>query len=279
MSNLRGRPSNLFPERTLLAFGTVIQYKERRSVVRPKVQDLDSSGSLEPRNVGRASRMETPDNYNVGADVPIAKRRQGMAIASLVIGIVGFFTCGLAGLGPFTGTILGFIAVSRASKNPQQYGGKELAIAGIVTSVISLFIGPIIAAIVIPNTIRAQQAAHEARAISYVRMIGQAQNLYAAGVGRGHFADLHQLVTDGFLDGSLASGETGGFRFTSTPVNVPGMPPMFDTTARPLTTGALGKGNRSFGSNETFAVYEASGDVELRGTPANRKPANGVPLE
>src|SRR5262249_48110955 len=204
---------------------------------------------------------------------------QGMAIASLVIGIVGFFTCGLAGLGTFTGIILGCIAVSRAGKKPQEYGGKEIAITGINTKGIFLFIIPIVAALAIPTIVKARQAAHEARAISYVRTIGQAQHLYAAGVGRGHFADLHQLVSEGFLDGSLASGETGGFRFTSTPVNVPGLPPMFDTTARPLTTGALGNGNRSFGSNETLAVFQASGDVELKGTPPNRKPANGVPVE
>jgi hypothetical protein len=54
---------------------------------------------------------------------------------------------------------------------------------------------------------------------------------------------------------------------------------MYDTTARPVKSGTFGYGNRSFGSNETNMLYEADGDVELKGTAANRTPPNGTPIQ
>ena len=222
--------------------------------------------------------MATQDSDSVIQPAAV-KPRQGMAITSLVLGIVGFFTCGVAVVGTITGIVLGIIALSRARKSPQQYGGKELAIVGIAINGLCLFVIPVIAAIAIPNMIKSQQAAHEAAAIRTVREIGTAQNLYSMTRGKGHFASLDQLVAEGIIEGSLASQEVRGYRFTSTSVEIPGMQPMFDTTARPISTGTFGTGNRSFASNETFVLYLADGDVEMKGTPANRKPANGTPFQ
>src|SRR5262249_31141606 len=97
--------------------------------------------------------------------------------------------------------------------------------------------------------------------------------------GQGHFANLDQLAAAGIIGGTLASGEARGYRFTSTPLEIAGMPPMFDTTARPAKVGTFGTGNRSVASNEKDVLYQADGDVEMKGTPANRKPANGTPLQ
>jgi competence protein ComGC len=218
--------------------------------------------------------MENATNYP-----PSPAPRTGMAIASLVLGIVGFFTCGLAVVGAITGIVLGFVALRKARKDPQQYGGEGIAITGIIVNGLCLLIIPVIAAIAIPNMTKSQQAAHEALALSRVRAIGSAQLLYFETVGQGQFASLQQLVAAGMIDGTIASGEAGGYLYTSTPLNVKGMPPMYDTTARPAKTGTFGSGNRSFGSNETNVIYEADGDVEMKGTAANRTPPNGTPIQ
>jgi hypothetical protein len=97
-----------------------------------------------------------------------------MAIASLVMGIIGFTCAGLL-VGAMTGLVLGIVAVRKARKSPAEYGGKELAIAGIVTNSLCLLTIPLVAAIAIPNMIKARQAAHEAAAIGQVRGIAKAQ--------------------------------------------------------------------------------------------------------
>ena len=53
----------------------------------------------------------------------------------------------------------------------------------------------------------------------------------------------------------------GGYIFASAPINVEGLRPMFDTSAKPSSTGTFGSGNRSYYSNETLGntVYEADG--------------------
>jgi len=201
-----------------------------------------------------------------------------MAIASLIIGLIGTVTCGLIGIGAIAGIVLGLIAVSRATKNPAIYGGKGLAIAGIVVSAISPFPG-LVVAIAVPNLLKAQQARHEAAAIEAVKAIGEAQAIYSVTAGKGRYGDLAALAASGDIERNLTDREYAGYVFTTTPVNIPGMIPMFDTTARPITTGRFGTGNRSFASNETFVVYEAEGSVELRGTPDDREPPGSTPLD
>lgn len=65
---------------------------------------------------------------------------QGMAIASMVLGIIGLFS-GLICLGPLPGIvalILGLVALSQIKKSPHVTGGKPFAIIGVITGAISL---------------------------------------------------------------------------------------------------------------------------------------------
>jgi len=209
------------------------------------------------------------------------KPKKGMAIASLVLGIVGIPTLGLCFIGGIAGLILGVIAMTRAGKNPAKYAGKGLAIAGIVLSSLSLLIAipGTIAALAIPNLLKSQQAAREAAAIREIRTICQAEVLYSTTKGQGEYANLRVLGAEGLIDPTLASGQKGGYLFTAEPVSSISGTPMFDTTARPLETGTFGTGNRPFASNETFIFYKADGSVEIRGTPGNRIPAGAVPFD
>jgi competence protein ComGC len=201
---------------------------------------------------------------------------KGMAIASLVLGIISIPTLGLIFVGGLLGIILGVIALGKIKSDPAHYAGKGLAIAGIVTSSLSILIAiPGIAAIAIPNLTRSQQAAREISALHEVKTIGQAQVLYSLSKGDGKFTDLRTLGAEGLIDATLATGEENGYLFTSEPVVVSGLSPMFDTTAKPTQAGTFGTGNRSFGSNEILVVYEAEGSVDLKGTPSNRVPSGG----
>src|SRR5262249_43795688 len=60
--------------------------------------------------------------------------KQGLAITSVVIGIVNFVTAGLLGIGAITGLTFGIIALRKAKQRPDIYGGQGLAIAGVATN-------------------------------------------------------------------------------------------------------------------------------------------------
>jgi len=203
-----------------------------------------------------------------------------LAIASLVIGIVSLPTLGLILVGGILGIILGIVALRKTNKDPQHYAGRGLAIGGIVTSALSLFLAvpALIAAIAIPNLHISQRTAHETMALLEVKEIGKAQIIYSQTQGEGQFADLRTLGELGLIDTVLASGEKGGYIFVSEPHQT-STGPIFDTTARPKSAGTFGTGNRSFGSNETMIVYQAEGDIEVKGTTENRRPANGTARE
>ena len=61
-----------------------------------------------------------------------------MAIASLVLGVLGFCTLGLGGL---IGVILGIVALVGINKSAGRLGGQGLAIGGIVVSGTGLIVG------------------------------------------------------------------------------------------------------------------------------------------
>ena len=120
---------------------------------------------------------------------------------------------------------------------------------------------------------------NELTAIDNLRKINVAEKAYVAGAGHGQFGDLNQLASEHLIEARLASGEAGGYEFTCTPLNVQGKPPMFDATAKPMSTGVLGNGNRSFGSNETMHIYETVGAAVVKGTTMDRRPQIGVPIK
>jgi len=140
--------------------------------------------------------------------------RKGLAIASLVIGVIGLFTLGIMGLGALIGITLGAVAISKSSSQPHNYGGKGLAQAGIVTNVISLLMVPvigIIAAIAIPSLLAARAAADEASALYSIRQYRDAElnhfNRY------GHYAYMKELIEAKEVPDDLASRQKDGYNF------------------------------------------------------------------
>ena len=70
--------------------------------------------------------------------------RKGLAITSLALGLLNVPTLGHFGFGAIAGLITGIIAVFQADNRPSEYGGKGMAIAGIVLSVLSVVLIPIL---------------------------------------------------------------------------------------------------------------------------------------
>src|SRR6476660_3617179 len=65
-------------------------------------------------------------------------QKKGLAIFSLVLGILSFLTFGLLGVGAITGIILAVVAMRRVKREPWKYGGRGMAIAGLTLSIISI---------------------------------------------------------------------------------------------------------------------------------------------
>ena len=133
----------------------------------------------------------------------------------------------------------------------------------------------IIAALAIPSLLKSQQAARETAAFEEVKSIGTSQLTYKVTSGRGKFGTLAQLGEDGAINAALATGKKGGYIYTSDPVSVEGLQSMYDTTAKPESTGKFGTGNISYYSNESNVVYEAEGATPPTASPQDRIPKDG----
>lgn len=109
-----------------------------------------------------------------GAVVP--EKTSGLAIASLIFGLLFlFFPLSIVAI------VFGHISLSQIKKSAGRLGGKGLAIAGLVLGYLGIAMIPlilIIAAIAIPNLLRARIAANEASAVNAVRRISAAQVTY-----------------------------------------------------------------------------------------------------
>ncbi|MBC7645213.1 MAG: DUF4190 domain-containing protein [Thermoleophilia bacterium] len=64
-----------------------------------------------------------------GHPVYAIQQSSGLAITSLVLSLLGLFTCGLTSI---AGLICGHIALSRAKRDPHRYGGHGMALAGTI---------------------------------------------------------------------------------------------------------------------------------------------------
>ena len=213
-------------------------------------------------------------NYMVQRDL-----KKGLAIFSLVLGVMNLFGFGVLVVFAVLGTVLALVARNRATRDPYVYGGKELATAGLITNVISLvLIVPIgiIAAIAIPNLLAARRAANEGATISALRSIHAAEATYQATVGAGNFGTLEQLAAHDLLSPQIASGVKNGYRFRIEVTTGLDNEPGFAVVSVPLSYPNTGR--RSFFLDES-GVIRAADNKGNEATKEDRALANAGELE
>lgn len=108
---------------------------------------------------------------------PATAKTSGMAIASLVLGILGIVSCGLT---PLIGLILGIVAIGKVRNSKGTLVGEGIAIAGTIVSALFLVFGiGMFAGIVIPAFAGAKQRAMAIACMNNLRQLSLATRLYA----------------------------------------------------------------------------------------------------
>jgi hypothetical protein len=192
----------------------------------------------------------------------------GMAIGSLISGIFSFFfPAAIAAI------VLGHIARSNIRKSAGRLTGNGIALAGLILGYLGLAFIPVIvmivAAIAIPNLLRARIAANESSAVSSIRVITSTEARYAASHrDAGYTCSVSDLRED--IDDRLVDGQKDGYLFElrGCAGEAPGMPiTKYHVVASPSTPNQTG--SRVFCSDET-ATIKTSSSVETcleNGTP------------
>ncbi|MDQ2936686.1 MAG: DUF4190 domain-containing protein [Acidobacteriota bacterium] len=198
-----------------------------------------------------------PNQYN-NRGMSDGDLKKGLAVFSLVLGVLNIFTLGLLGVGAILGIVVSIVALSKIKGNPHEYGGKSLATAGLITSILSVvIIVPIgiIAAIAIPNLLASRMSANEGSVMSTMRKIHSAEATFQA--THDTYGTLDELAEAQLIDPDLASGRRRGYKFkiTITPAG-PSYPVGFEAVGVPLEYGSSGR--RSFLIDETGVIRAAN---------------------
>jgi type IV pilus assembly protein PilA len=207
-----------------------------------------------------ADGMERPVNYpapysNYGGMRPVGLKT-GLAITALVSGILNFTCLSVFMIPVLVGVIVSAVALTKVNRYPQEYGGKPMAIAGLVMNLFAAFVMvPIMLAIAVPNLLASRIAANEGSAQSSMRTVFEAELTYQSTVGRGEYGTLADLERASLITSELASGTKWGYRY-KVEVKEPtsSWPARFTVVAVPLTYGSSGR--RSFFIDQTGILRE-----------------------
>ena len=188
-------------------------------------------------NYGQSPPPPVGQSYQPQYSYQTAKPKIRFAVTSLILGIVGmpfismfwgmFLTIFLAIFLGMPGAVLGLVIVVlfipsglifgivslvKSKRRPAEYGGKGLAVAGILCSSLGILIVPLVAAVAIPNFMAARRFANEGSAIASMEQIRYGQAYYRKMRG-GHCGELSELKQANLLDGDFAKGQNSGYQF------------------------------------------------------------------
>jgi len=194
----------------------------------------------------------------------VPAKTSGKAIVSLVSGLCFFFF-------PLSivAIIFGHLSLSEIRRSAGRLTGNGIAIAGLVLGYAGVVAVPmilIIAAIAIPNLLRARMAANEASAVASIRTINIAEIRYSQSHnGSGYTCALSDLEAEQLVNSTLASGQKNGYVFELTACG-PGANSAaisnYRITASPINRNQTGV--RAFCSDESGAIKADPG-----GSPEN----------
>lgn len=225
----------------------------------------DSENMAEPLEPSHAYNYQQPAyayNYQTQYAGYQPEVSQGLAITSLVSGILNFLFLGIFVVTTIAGIVISVVALRKISRHPLQYGGKSLAVGGLVINIVSLVaIIPIlmIAMVAIPNLLAARRAANEGSAIASMRRIHSAEAAYQEMYEK--FGTMAELQQENLIAAELASGTRHGYEFKIEMVSDSGDgQPGFAAVAVPTKYGSSGR--RSFYMDETGVIRGADSHGE-----------------
>jgi hypothetical protein len=159
--------------------------------------------------------------------------------------------------------VFGHLALSEIRKSAGRLKGDGLAIAGLIMGYAGLAVIPvlIIAAIAIPNLLRARMAANESSAVGGVRQLVVAETAYANNHSDEGFAcSLSKLADEQLIPTDLGTGSRTGYSFEIPHCSpgTTGAPNLkFQVVAHPLTPNT--SGIRAFCADESGVIKVDSG--------------------
>ena len=236
-----------------------------------------AQGWLPPPPHGGSAHYQSQPGYYDGADDGMPKRK-GVAVVSLLCGLLALpvmivgavaaieFGPPAAILGGAAGLLmtilsltLGIAGTVRVNKNPAEFGGKGMAVAGIVLgSLLLVGIVPvgIIAAIAVPNLMASMRAANEGAAIGTLRTMSEAQSTYLATAGgNAEYGEFDDLIRHRLIGQEMTTEVHHGYRYELTVAG-----DSYEMTATPVEYGKSGM--RSFYVSEDGVVRGANKNGE-----------------
>ena len=184
-----------------------------------------------------------------------SQETSGKAVASLIFGLLSFLFSIPAGI---VAVVFGHLARRDIKTSTGRLKGDGMALAGLIMGYISFAFIPvvfIIAAIAIPNLIRAKVAANEASAVGSIRAIDTAVTTYydtfhhypASLRDLGSFGASTSDTSAGLIDDVAASGHKSGYRYMYTHTDSG-----FEIEAEPDAKGTTG--TRCFFSDQSRVI-------------------------
>lgn len=107
---------------------------------------------------------------------PVFTKTSAMAVTSLVLGILGLFSCGITAL---FGLVFGIIALVKVNGSQGRLKGSGLAVAGIIVSAVFIFILPVFAALFLPALAAAKERAQTINCVNNEKQLALAIRIYA----------------------------------------------------------------------------------------------------
>jgi uncharacterized protein DUF4190/uncharacterized protein DUF4339 len=103
-------------------------------------------------------------------------KTSGLAIASLVLGVMGWFTLGVTAL---VGLVLGIVALVSINRSRGALRGKGIAIGGTVVSGVMVLMLPLMAAMLLPALARAKGRAQSINCMNNMKQLALGGMMYA----------------------------------------------------------------------------------------------------
>ncbi len=115
---------------------------------------------------------------------PPVPRPSGLAIASLVLGILGLISCMFGVVFALPALVLGIVALVKINKTGGLLQGRALALAGLIMGGVVLVMMPMMAALAIPGFVKARKQSQGRRVLNDARQMDAAIDQWALERGK-----------------------------------------------------------------------------------------------